>query len=122
VVALAAATGVNADALSRVLRLLSANGVFAYRDGFVSHTDASRLLRVDHPQSMRPLVRMLGLAAFWSVIGELQHSLRTGLAADAKVLPGGVWGYLSGNPEASRIFDEAMTAKAYAQVARVTGA
>ena len=122
VVALAAATGVNADALSRVLRLLSANGVFAYRDGLVSHTDASRLLRVGHPQSMRPLVRMLGLAAFWSVIGEMEYSLRTGLAADAKVLPGGTWGYLSGNAEASRIFDEAMAAKAYAQVAGVTAA
>jgi len=122
VAALAAATGVNADALSRVLRLLSANGVFAYRDGFVSHTDASRLLRVDHPQSMRPLVRMLGLAHLWSVIGEMEYSVRTGLAADAKVLPGGVWGYLSENAEASRIFDEAMTAKAYAQVAGVTAA
>jgi hypothetical protein len=122
VAALAAATGVNADALSRVLRLLSANGVFAYRDGFVSHTDVSRLLRVDHPQSMRPLVRMLGLAHLWSVIGEMEYSVRTGAAADAKVLPGGVWGYLSENAEASRIFDEAMTAKAYAQVAGVTAA
>jgi len=122
VAGLASATGLNADALARVLQLLSANGIFGFRDGLVSHTDASRLLRADHPQSMRPLVRMLGLPAFWSVIGEVEYSLRTGLPADAKVLSGGVWGHLSENAEASRIFDEAMTAKAHAQVPGVTGA
>jgi len=119
---LAAATGTNPGALERVLRLLSANGVFAYRDGLFGHTEASRLLRADHPQSMRPLVRMFGLAPFWTVIGELEHSLRTGLPAADKVLPGGVWGYLSGDAEASRVFDEAMTAKAYGQVAGVVAA
>ncbi len=119
---LAAATGTNAEALERMLRLLSASGVFEYRDGLFSHTAASRLLRADHPQSMRSLVRMFGLPAFWPVIGELEHSLRTGLPTADKVLPGGVWGYLSANPDASRIFDEAMTAKAYGQVAAVVGA
>ena len=76
---LAAATGTNSGALERMLRLLSANGVFDYRDGLFRHTAASRLLRADHPQSMRSLVRMFGLSAFWPVIGELEHSLRTGL-------------------------------------------
>jgi hypothetical protein len=88
VATLAAATGLNVDTLARVLRLLSANDVFCYQDGLISHTDASRLLRVDHPQSMRPLVRMLGLAEFWNVIGEIEYSLRTGLSAADKVLAG----------------------------------
>src|SRR2546425_777774 len=92
------------------------------RDGLVGHTVASRLLRADHPQSMRSLVQMFGLPAFWPVIGELEHSLRTGFPTADNVLPGGVWGYLSGNPEASRIFDEAITAKAHGQVAGVVGA
>ena len=105
-----------------MLRLLSASGVFDYRDGHFGHTAASRLLRADDPQSMRALVRMFGLPAFWPVIGELEHSLRTGLPTAEEVLPGGVWGYLSSNPEASRIFDEAMTAKVYGQVAGVVGA
>ena len=118
---LAAATGTNSGALERMLRLLSASGVFDYRDGHFGHTAASRLLRADHPQSMRALVRMFGLPAFWPVIGELEHSLRTGLPTAEEVMPGGVWGYLSSNPEASRIFDEAMTAKAYGQVAGVVG-
>ena len=93
-----------------------------HRDGLFGHTAASRLLRADHPQSMRALVRMFGLPAFWPVIGELEHSLRTGVSTAEKVLAGGVWGYLSSNPEASRIFDEAMTSKAYGQVAGVVGA
>lgn len=119
---LAAATGTNSGALERMLRLLSASGVFSHRDGLFGHTAASRLLRADHPQSMRALVRMFGLPAFWPVIGELEHSLRTGLPTAEKVLAGSVWGYLSSNAEASRIFDEAMTSKAYGQVAGVVGA
>src|SRR5207245_3347160 len=59
--ALAQATGAHPQALERTLRLLSAHGVFATRDGMVSHTPGSRLLRTDHPQSLRPLVRMFGL-------------------------------------------------------------
>src|SRR5437879_13162209 len=50
---LAASTGADAGALARALRLLSAYGIFEPRnDGYV-HTSASRLLRTDHPQSMR---------------------------------------------------------------------
>src|SRR5512145_3524451 len=55
---LAAATGANSGALERMLRLLSASGVFDYSNGLFGHTAASRLLRVDHPQSMRSLVQM----------------------------------------------------------------
>ena len=119
---LAAATGANAEALDRALRLLSAYGVFDRHDNLYSHTPASRLLRADHPQSMRPLTRMLGLPAFWASIGELEHSLRTGLAATDKVLPGGAWHHLASHPEDGRLFDEAMTAKAHGHIAGVLGA
>lgn len=120
--ALAAATGANAEALDRTLRLLSAYGVFERLDGVYGHTAASRLLQSDHPQSMRSLVRMLGLSAFWSCWGELEYSVRTGLAVTDKVLPGGLWQYLSSHPNEARIFDEAMTGKAHGQVAGVVRA
>lgn len=118
---LAKATGTNADALARTLRLLAASGVFEYREGLFAHTPASWLLRDDHAQSMRPLVRMFGLPAFWKMIGEMEYSVRTGLPAGEYVFEGGTWAHLSRDLEASRIFDAAMTAKAHGQVAAVVG-
>ena len=62
---LAASTGADAGALARALRLVSAYGIFEMRgEGYV-HTPASRLLRNDHPQSMRSFVRMLGFPMYW---------------------------------------------------------
>jgi hypothetical protein len=119
---LAQATGADPEALNRVLRLLSAYGVFEYRNGVVAHSPASRLLRADHPRSMRSLARMFGLSALWDAVGDLEYSIRTGKPSADKVLPGGLWGYLSAHPDASRVFDEAMTAKAHGQVAGVVAA
>lgn len=119
---LAGQVGADPAALDRVLRLLSAHGVFTYRDGVIAHTTESRLLRGDHPQSMRPAARMFGLSAFWNVVGDLEYSVRTGLPSTDKVLDGGFWGYLSKDAEANRIFNDAMTAKAHGQVAGVVAA
>ena len=120
--ALAMATGAHAEALDRTLRLLSAYGVFARLDGGYAHSAASRLLRSDHPQSMRSLVRMFGSSMFWTCFEQLGYSVRTGLAVTDKVLPGGVWQYLSSHPDDARTFDAAMTDKAHGQVAGVVGA
>ncbi|CAK6697323.1 methyltransferase [Synechococcus sp. CBW1107] len=116
VAALAEATGSDPAALDRVLRILSANGVFEFREGRIAHTAESLLLRTDHPRSMRSLVRIFGLPAFWASVGELEYSIRTGQPCADKVLPGGIWGYLSGHPADSRIFDEAMAGKAHGQI------
>ena len=117
--ALAKATATETGALDRVLRLLALYGIFAYADGQVAHTPASRLLRDDHPQSMRALVRMFGLPGIWAAVGELPWTIKTGEPSANRALPGGLWGYLSQNPEASRIFGEAMTGKAHGQIAGV---
>ncbi len=119
---LAKATGANAGAIGRVLRLLSAHGIFEVRDARFGHTPASRLLRADHPQSMRSFVRMIGLPVCWAAYGALDHSVRTGLPAAEKVVPGGLWSYFAEHPEAGRIFNEAMTAKAQGQIAGILGA
>lgn len=117
--ALASRLGADPAALERVIRALSLYGVFEYRDGMVAHTAASRMLRADHPQSMLSLVRMFALPGFWTAVGELESSVRTGAPSADRALPGGFWGYLARNPDASRVFGEAMTAKAHAQVAGV---
>ena len=116
---LAASTGAHAGALNRVLRLLAQYGVFEYNDGVVVHTPMSRMLRQDHPQSMRSLVRMFGLPGFWSTVGELGSAIRTGEPSANRALPGGLWEYLKQNPDASRIFGEAMTGKAQGHIAGV---
>src|SRR5438105_10074475 len=101
---LAAAVGADADALHRVLRLLASNGVFELKDGRFTHTEMSRLLRVDHPRSMRPLVRMMGLPIVWSVYGEFEHALRTGTPALEQLEPQGLWAYLDDHPDEAIIF------------------
>ena len=116
---LAASTGADAGALARALRLLSAYGIFEPRsDGYV-HTSSSRLLRTDHPQSMRSLARSMGTPVFWKSFELAEHSLRTGESAAEQVTPGGVWAYFEQHPEVSRIFDEAMTGKAHGQIAGI---
>ena len=113
---LAASTGVDANALARALRLVAAYGVFESRkDGWV-HTPASRLLRSDHPQSMRAFVRMIGFPLYWRSFEILDHSIRTGKTTTDEITPGGSWAYLANHPEESRIFDEAMIGKAQGQI------
>jgi len=116
--ALAAATRTNASALNRALRLLAAHGIFEKSGSAYMHTEPSRLLRSDHPQSMRSFVRMQGIPALWHIWEHLDHSLRTGRSAAEKTLPsGGFWGYFADNPEHSRLFSDAMTGKSYTQTA-----
>ena len=117
--ALAAATGTNSDALNRALRVLSAHGIFERQAGGYAHTPTSRLLRSDHPQSMRSFVRMQGIPALWHIWEHFDHSLRTGRSAAEKSLPGGFWGYFADNPEDNRLFNDAMTGLTHAQVAGI---
>jgi O-methyltransferase domain len=113
---LAKAVGANSHALFRVLRLASAHGVFEQQGEVFRHSAASRMLRSDHPQSMRAFVRMFGMAINWDAYRELEFSVRTGRRAMEKTLPEGVWAYLAQNPEANSIFNAAMLAKAQGQI------
>ncbi len=119
---LAMSVGAHPEALGRVLRLLSAHGVFESRDGKFRHSPASRMLRTDHPQSMRDYVRMFGLPPFWAAFGEMEQSVRTGLPAGDKISAGGLWAYLAHHPEANAIFNATMVTKARAQIAGVLAA
>ena len=115
--ALARASGTNAGALDRMLRLLAVVGIFEARADSWVHTDLSRLLRSDHPQSMRAFVRMIGSRLNWTAACELEHAARTGRAAVEKIVPGGLWDYYRDHSDEARIFDAAMTAKSIAEIA-----
>jgi O-methyltransferase domain len=119
---LAMSVGAHPEAMGRVLRLLAAHGVFESYDDKFNHTPASKMLRGDHPQSMRDFVRMFGLPPIWATFGDMEHSVRTGLPAGEKVTSGGLWAYLAQHPEASAIFNAAMMTKANTQIAGVLAA
>jgi hypothetical protein len=102
-------TGLAADALDRMLRLLAAHGVFAHGpNGTYVHTPASELLRTDHPRSLRAYVRMNGMPAFWDRYTELGATARTGRPRfDMSALVE----YYAAHPEQAAIFNAAMVAK-----------
>ena len=120
--ALAETLHLHAQSLARVLRTLAAFGVFEEVEGGFRHTEASRLLRSDHPQSQRSFVRMMGMSAHWAAYGELEHSVRTGAAAMTRISAGGTFDYFATHPAESRLFDEAMTGKSHEAVQAVLGA
>lgn len=123
-VALAAATGTGPlpERLGRLLRLLAANGVFeATPDGRFRHSDLSRLLRSDHPQSMRDFVAMLGTPGRWRAVGELKHAVLTEESGMQGAFGMGAFEYNTHHPEEGALFDRAMRAKARADVAAVLG-
>ena len=116
---LAEKVGANPQALGRVLRLLAAHDIFAMQGDTVRHTPASRLLRADHPRSMRPLVRMYGRPMRWRTYEYMDHSLRTGEPATSQTIPEGFWAYMAEHPEEGQIFNDAMQAKAQGATAGI---
>jgi C-methyltransferase len=118
---LAAACAADMGALDRALRLLSAHGIFEPQGDAYGHTEASRLLRTDHPMSMRAFPRMIGTAGFVATFSHLQHSIRTGSPAIELVESEGLWAYLAGHAAEAEIFGQAMTAKAGADIAAILG-
>jgi hypothetical protein len=117
---LAAPAGVDPDALQRVLRLLETRGVFAADDvGRWCHTATSRLLRSDHPMSMRAFARMMGMPFGWDAVTALEHAMRSGDPSVLLLHPDGPWAYLADHPDQNAIFNQAMQAKAHADVAAV---
>src|SRR5262249_31630158 len=106
---LARDTSTDARSLYRVMRALASVGMFAETDGGrFALTPLAELLRADAPGSMRALAIMLGEESYraW---GELLYSVRTGEPAFERVLGAPRWEYLAQHPEASALFNQAMT-------------
>jgi hypothetical protein len=100
----------DAPSLYRVLRALASFGVFAEQPNQVfALTPTSELLLSDSPDSLRDLAIFMGEDWHWRVWGRTLYSVRTGKAAWDQVHGQDVFPYLASNPEAARIFDDAMT-------------
>lgn len=113
---LAQRLGLDEDALGRTLRALAAYGVFDVELPLVRHTEASHLLRSDHPMSMGAFAHMMGLPMSWDALGSLPSTLETGRAGVFDLDPGGLFTYLRDHPDQAAVFDQAMTAKSHANI------
>ena len=109
---LASILRVNEDALYRVLRFLSGQGVFRETGGARTFVNSplSQYMRSDVPNSVRAVLIFRGGGYYFSPFTEFLYSVETGVPARDKVLGNGAFEYLRADPEAERVFDEAMTA------------
>jgi O-methyltransferase domain/Dimerisation domain len=120
---LASLTGVHAQSLYRVLRLLASIGVFAETEtGQFELTPLAQCLQTDHPESMRAYAIMMGEEWQWQPWGKLLHSVRTGKPAFDSMFGVDCFQYFARNAEAAAIFDEAMTGFSAIEVNAVTAA
>ncbi len=104
---LAAATGVDADALHRFMRALAAEDMFVEQPaGTFALTRLGGLMRSDVPGSLVHFSALMAEEAYvaWS---ESLHSVRTGKAAFEKVYGKPHFEWLADHPEASEKFNRA---------------
>jgi hypothetical protein len=107
---LASETNTHAPTLFRILRFLSGAGLF--NELGPKEFELTRLgstLRTDLPGSVHPVVRFLLSEFQWTPWGRLIHSVRTGETAFDHVHGMGSFDYFRKNPEASAVFNSAMT-------------
>ena len=106
---LAATTRSHQAALYRLLRALSAIGVF-HEDSEhrFALTAMGEYLRTDHARSVDPVIRMFCADYEWRAWGDLLHSVQTGENAAVHVLGMDIWEYRREHPDHGQIFDAAM--------------
>jgi len=107
--ALALATGMDTQALSRVLRTLAHVGVFVEdEDGRFGVTPIGACLQIGVPGSLRAYTLALG-AEKYRAWGDVLHSVHTGQPAFEHVFGMGTFAYYAQHPEAAAVFNQAMT-------------
>jgi predicted O-methyltransferase YrrM len=105
---LAHATNTNPESLSRVLRLLAANGVLEeIATNRFALAPMGELLRTDAETSQRPYA-ILTMELEYPAWGQLFHAVKTGQPAFSRAFGQPLWDYLSSHAEAAAVFDAAM--------------
>jgi O-methyltransferase domain/Dimerisation domain len=107
--ALAAATGMHAPSLYRLLRALASIDIFAETEGKFTNTEISHLLRSDIAGSLKQMALWMGGDVEWKVVQALDHSIRTGENTFEFVYGKPIWQFLDEHPETNSIFSGAMT-------------
>ncbi|MFJ9005149.1 methyltransferase [Streptomyces canus] len=108
---LAAAVKTEPKTLRRLLRALSCYGLFAERpDGTFAHTDMSRLLREDDPNSLRAIALWCTEPWTWDAWPLLDEAVRTGRNVVEDLYGKEFFPYLNEDaPESADVFNRAMT-------------
>ncbi|MGW2740717.1 methyltransferase [Streptomyces sp. NPDC001450] len=108
---LAAAVKTEPKPLRRLLRALSCYGVFAEQpDGTFAHTETSRLLREDDPNSLRAIALWCTEPWTWDAWPKLDEAVRTGRNVVEDLYGKEFFTYLNEDaPESADVFNRAMT-------------
>lgn len=106
---LAAATGTDAGALSRLMRAAAMFGVFRVEDGKYLLTPVGDTLRSDTPNSLRNFASFFAEPWYWQVWCEFGHSVKTGQPAFSKVHGAPAFEWFSKHPTAVEVFSRAMS-------------
>jgi hypothetical protein len=106
-----------------LLRALESVGVFSEDiEGRFRLTPLADGLRSDVPGSLRAYAIMLGEQWLWNAWGGLSYSVETELPAFDQTHGKGVFEYLKENPEASRVFNEAMSSRSRQELPAIIAA
>ena len=120
---LADATGVDAAALHRLLRMLAATDVFDEgENGEFALTELGATLRSDVVNSARDRAIFYGASDMWAVWGQLMHSVQTGASAFEQTHKQGFYEYLSGHLDVGAPFNRYMTKSSEQHIAPLLGA
>ena len=107
---LARATGANADAVYRILRLLASVGLFEeVGPKKFALTPASQILRTGVPGSLRGIAVFLPDPMHFRIYADLMTSAMTGMPAADKTVGMPLFEYFATHPEYSEVFNDAMT-------------
>jgi hypothetical protein len=100
---------VDADALHRVLRVATLDGLLRMdRRGRFRLTRLGRTLRSDAPSTLRPWARYMALESTRTAWADLTETVRTGRSAFERVHGMSVWDWFAAHPEEERLFAAAM--------------
>jgi hypothetical protein len=104
---IAYATGVDYNALSRLLRALVSVGVLAQENNHFHLSQIGMPLRSDVPGSLRSMVLTLG-EEHYHAWGKFLHSVQSGEPAFNRAYDAPLFQYLQSHPAAGETFDSAM--------------
>jgi hypothetical protein len=107
---IADAVGAHALSLRRLCRALTTIDILTEDEhGRFTATAMGKLLRSDHPQSMRPWAILMCSSFLWRPWGELSNAIVTGMPAFDQVYDESFFAYIGRRPQEAAVFNAGMT-------------